>query len=122
MERISPVLDALVDSQVDEIGSIEFVVKDLEQKYEEALEEAAADARRTAKMLTAGLGAKIVGLKAMSYDYGGGMPVREMSRTAGLVDMGAGMGEYNQMIVPREVTTTVNVHATYEILYLGEAG
>jgi uncharacterized protein YggE len=118
MERISPVLDALVDSQVDEIGSIEFVVKDLDQKYEEALEEAAADARRTAKMLTAGLGAKVVGLKAMSYDYGGGGPVREMSRTAAF-DMGAGMtGGYNQVIVPREVTTTVNVYATYELEYL----
>jgi hypothetical protein len=122
MERISPVLDALVDSQVDEIGSIEFIVKDLDHKYEEALEEAAADARSTAKMLTAGLGAKIVGLKAMSYDYGGygGVPLSDLSRASTGYEMG-GM-DFNQVIVPREVTTTVNVHATYEIVYLGETG
>ena len=115
MERISPVLDALVDSQVDEIGSIEFVVKDLEQKYEEALEEAATDCRRRAKALAAGMGAKIVDMKSMSYDYGGA-PLGHVAREASSWD--AGGGAFNQMIVPREVTTTVNVYATYELKYL----
>jgi uncharacterized protein YggE len=115
MDRISPILDALIDSEIEDIGNIEFVVKELDEKYEEALEEAAADCRRRAKALAAGMGAKIVDMKSMSYDYGGGgVPLREMSRTAGL-DMG---GSYNQMIVPREVTTTVNVYATYELEYL----
>jgi len=116
MDRISPVLDALVDSQVNEIGSIEFVVKDLDHKYEEALEEAANDCRRTAKLLAAGMGTRIVGLKAMRYDYGG-MPLGAVAaREASGWD--AGGGAFNQMIVPREVTTTVNVHATYELEYL----
>jgi len=119
MDKISPVLDALVDSQVDEIGSIQFVVKDLDHKYEEALEEAAANSRRTAKMLAAGLGARIVGLKSLSYSYGGGA-YRDVAReatTLGLHVRG-GAEEYAQMIVPREVTTTVTVNATYEIEYL----
>jgi len=117
MDRISSVLDALVDSQVDEIGSIEFVVKDLDEKYEEALEEAANDCRRTAKLLAAGMGARIVGLKAMRYDYGG-MPLSPVAREASSWEATGGY-DYNQMIVPREVTTTVNVYATYEIVYDG---
>jgi uncharacterized protein YggE len=113
MDNISPLLDALIESEVNEIGSIEFVVKDVDQKYEEALEAAAADCRRTAATLAAGLGAKIVGMKAMSYSYGG--DYGELSR--GVRDEVAGGGAYNQMIVPREVTTTVTVRATYEIVY-----
>lgn len=117
MEKISPVLDALIDSQVDEIGSIQFVVKDLDKKYREALEKAAEDCRATAAMLTAGLGAKVVGLKAMSYSYGGG-DYRDLARAPAA----EAAAEYSQMIVPREVTTTVTVRATYEIAYLGDAG
>jgi uncharacterized protein YggE len=116
MDKISPVLDALIDSQVDEIGSIQFVVKDLDKKYREALEKAAEDCRATAAMLTAGLGAKVVGLKAMSYSYGAG-DYRDLARAAP-----AEAADYSQMIVPREVTTTVTVRATYEIIYVGEAG
>jgi hypothetical protein len=66
-----------------------------------------------------GLGARIVGLKSLSYSYGGGA-YREMSRDApasGLSIRG-GAEEYSQMIVPREVTTTVTVNATYELEYL----
>ncbi len=121
MERISPVLDALVDSQVDEIGSIEFVVKDLEGKYEEALEEAATDCRRRAKTLAAAMGARIVDMKAMSYSFGGG-EYRTLEREASSLNLGirGGADAYNQMIVPREVTTTVNVYATYEVEYVGD--
>jgi uncharacterized protein YggE len=118
MDKISPILDALVDSQVDEIGSIQFVVKDLDHKYEEALEEAAANSRRTAKMLAAGLGARIVGLKSLSYSYGGGGYRDTLSRTPGILYEDRAE-EYSQMIVPREVTTTVTVNATYELEYLG---
>jgi uncharacterized protein YggE len=117
MDKISSVLDALVDSQVDEIGSIEFVVKDLDRKYEEALEEAATDCRRRAKVLAAGMGARIVGLKAMRYDYGG-MPLSRATREASSWEVAGGY-DYNQLIVPREVTTTVNVYATYEVVYEG---
>jgi uncharacterized protein YggE len=118
MDKISPVLDALIDSQVDEIGSIQFVVKDLDKKYREALEKAAEDCRATAAMLTAGLGAKVVGLKAMSYSYGGG-DYLDLARRAPAAEAAA---DYSQMIVPREVTTTVTVRATYEISYTGESG
>ncbi len=118
MDKISPVLDALIDSQVDQIGSIQFVVKDLDKKYREALEKAAADCRATAAMLTAGLGAEVVGLKAMSYSYGDG-DYRDVARRAAASEVAA---DYSQMIVPSEVTTTVTVRATYEIAYLGDAG
>ena len=117
MEKISPILDALIDSQIDDIGNIQFMVKDLEQKYEEALEEAAADCRRRAKTLAAGMGVRIVGLKSMNYDYGG-VPLANVAREASSWD--AGGGAFNQMIVPREVTTTVNVYATYEVVYEGD--
>ena len=118
MEKISPILDALIDSQIDDIGNIQFIVRDLEQKYEEALEEAAVDCRRRAKTLASGMGAKIVDMKSMSYSFGGG-PVSDISRTA-TFDMAGGMAEYNQMIVPSEVTTTVSVSATYEVVYVGD--
>ncbi|MGD8717523.1 MAG: SIMPL domain-containing protein [Candidatus Zixiibacteriota bacterium] len=118
MDKISPVLDALIDSQIEDIGNIQFIVKDLDEKYEEALEGAAEDCRRRAKALAAGMGAEIVDLKAMSYDYGAA-PVRELSRLAAF-DITGGMGTENQTIVPREVTTTVNVYATYEVVYVAD--
>lgn len=43
MSKISPVLDALVDAGVGDIGAIQFQVKDLEKKRSDALEAAAAD-------------------------------------------------------------------------------
>ena len=64
------------------------------------------------------MGAEIVDMKSMSYSFGGGVPVSDISRMAS--DMGGGMMEYNQIIVPREVTTTVTVNATYEVVYVGD--
>lgn len=64
------------------------------------------------------MGARIVNLKALSYNYGGYPP--PMSRPAEGVAGGAMKAEdaeYNQMIVPNAVTTTVYVYATYEIKY-----
>ncbi|MGD8717524.1 MAG: SIMPL domain-containing protein [Candidatus Zixiibacteriota bacterium] len=122
MDRISPILDALIDSQIEDIGNIQFIVKDLDQKYEEALEEAANDCRRRAKVLAAGMGAKIVDMKSMSYSMGGGdygRMEREMSEIS-LGMRGGAMDEFNQVIVPREVTTTVTVNATYEVVYVAD--
>jgi uncharacterized protein YggE len=120
MDRISPILDALIDSQIDDIGNIQFIVKDLEQKYEEALEEAAVDCRRRAKTLAAGMGAKIVDMKAMSYSFGGGDYGALPRMAAGHLAMEMAGEAYNQMIVPSEVTTTVTVSATYEVEYVGD--
>jgi len=117
MDNITPILDALIDSGIEDIGSIDFVVKEMDKKYAEALESAAADCRETADKLASAMGARIVDLNAMSYDYGGYNPY-DTSRTGLGSDMGYG-GAYNQMIMPREVTTTVNVYATYEVEYVG---
>jgi uncharacterized protein YggE len=119
MERISPILDALIDSQIEDIGDIQFVVKDLEQKYEEALAEAATDCRARAKTLAAGMGARIVDMKAMSYSFGGG-DYGALSRSAAGLAMDMREEAYNQMIVPSEVTTAVTVSATYEVEYVGD--
>jgi uncharacterized protein YggE len=116
MDTISPILDAIIDAGIEDVGSIDFVVKDLDEKYEEALESAAADCRRTAETLATAMGARVVDLKSMSYDYGGYNPYDVSREMAG--DIG-GFATGNQMIVPREVTTTVNVYATYEIEYIG---
>ncbi|UCE26643.1 MAG: SIMPL domain-containing protein [Candidatus Coatesbacteria bacterium] len=116
MDTISPVLDAIIDAGIEDVGSIDFVVKDLEDKYREALEGAAADCRGTADALASAMGARVVDLVSMSYDYGGYNPY-DVSRWAA-DDLG-GFAAGNQMIVPREVTTTVNVYATYEIEYTG---
>jgi uncharacterized protein YggE len=118
MDKISPILDALIDSQIEDIGSIRFVVRDLERKYEEALEEATADCRARAKTLAAGMGAKVVGMKSLSYSFGG--EYGELSRSAAGMDMDMREEAYNQMIVPGEVTTTVTVAATYEVAYVGD--
>ena len=119
MDKISPILDALIDSEIEDIGNIEFVVKELDEKYEEALEEAAEDCRRRAKVLASGMGAKIVDMKSMSYSFGGGDYRETLVRTPGIIYEESG-ASYNQMIVPREVTTTVTVNATYEVVYVGD--
>jgi uncharacterized protein YggE len=119
MERISPILDALIDSQIEDIGNIQFVVRDLEGKYEEALEEAATDCRARAKTLAAGMGARIVDMKSMSYSMGGGDYGALPRSVAGLA-MDMREEAYNQMIVPSEVSTTVTVSATYEVVYVGD--
>jgi uncharacterized protein YggE len=121
MDRISPILDALIDSQIEDIGDIQFVVRDLERKYEEALEEAATDCRRRAKTLAGGMGAKIVNMKSVSYSFGGG-EYRTLEREASTMGLSArgGAEAYSQMIVPSEVTTAVTVSATYEVVYVGD--
>lgn len=116
MNTISPILDAIIDAGIEEVGSIDFVVKDLDEKYEEALESAAADCRRTADTLASAMGGRVVDLVAMSYDYGGYNVYNVSREMAGDI---SGFATGNQMIVPREVTTTVNVYATYEIEYTG---
>lgn len=117
MDNISPILDALIDSGIEDIGSIDFVVKEMDKKYAEALESAAVDCRETADKLASAMGARIVDLNAMSYGYGGYNYYDEsLSRN---LDEYGGFAAGNQMIMPREVTTTVNVHATYEVEYVG---
>jgi uncharacterized protein YggE len=116
---ISPILDAIIDAGIEEVGSIQFVVKNQEEKYQEALDKAAADAKDTALMLVESMGAKIVGIQNISYDYGGGYydyNRRDMTSTAGVMDYEQ---SYNQMIVPSQQTSTVNVYATYIIEYVG---
>ncbi len=117
MDNITPILDALIDSGIEDIGSIDFVVKEMDKKYAEALESATSDCRETADKLASAMGARIVDLNAMSYDYGGyGMGMNMRGGRVADMDYGGG---YNQMIMPREVTTTVNVYATYEVEYVG---
>jgi len=116
---ISPILDAIIDAGIEEVGEIQFVVKNQEEKYQEALEKAAADAKNTALMLVESMGAKIVGIQSISYDYGGGYDDynrRMMESTGAVSDYEQ---TYNQMIVPSQQTSTVNVYATYVIEYVG---
>lgn len=118
MSKISPVLDALVDAGVGDIGNVEFVVKDLDKRYREAIEAAAADARATGDKLAAAMGGRVVGLSALSYDFGGygNVDRRAMTRDESGVMRG---GEMNQMIVPNEYSGTVNVYATFKVQYGG---
>jgi len=116
LNKISPVLDALVDAGVGDIGNIQFVVKDLDKKYREAIETAAADARATADRLAQAMGARVVGLQALSYDFGGLRP--EMDRRRAFDEV-ASAEEYNQMVVPREYAGNVNVYATFKVQYGG---
>lgn len=116
MGKISPVLDALVDAGIGDIGNIQFVVKDLDKKYDEALEEAAADARKVGAMLASSVGARVIALKDVRYDYGGGSYDLRRGDLAGAA-FEESRFEMNQVIVPREVTTTVYVYATYELKY-----
>jgi uncharacterized protein len=114
LSNISPILDALVDSGVEDIGSISFVVKDMEGKRKEAMEKAAKDCAGKATTLADAMGARITGLRAIRYDMGG----------YGGYDRGISLGQaevsqMNQMIVPAAVSTQVNVYATYTIEYTG---
>ncbi len=119
MGKISPVLDALVDAGVGDIGNIQFVVKDVDKKYREAVEAAAADARATGDRLAAAMGGRVVGVESLSYDFGGyganadrrGLTREEAGTMAG--------AEMNQMIVPNEYSGVVNVYATFKFQYGG---
>jgi len=116
MNTISPILDAIIDAGIEEIGSIQFVVKDMEARYKEALEKAATDCKKTAESIASTIGARIVNLKSLTYSYGGYNPPPTSSPgTTGEMRI---MDEYNQMIVPGETTTTVYVYATYVIEYM----
>jgi uncharacterized protein YggE len=119
MNNITPILDALIDSGIEDIGSIDFVVKEMDKKYAEALESAAEDCRRTADMLASAMGARVVDLKDISYDYGGYNPYDVSDYRGGLGSETGFAFAGNQMIMPREVTTTVNVYALYELEYVG---
>lgn len=114
LSNISPILDALVDSGVEDIGSISFVVKDMEGKRKEAMEKAARDCNSKAETLANAMEVRITGLRAIRYDMGG---YRDYDRG---ISMGqAEMSQMNQMIVPAAVSTQVNVYATYTIEYIG---
>jgi len=117
MNNISPILDALIDAQIEEIGNIQFVVKDMEERYKETLEKAALDCRKTAETITNAIGAKIVNLKLVTYNYG---EYAEVPGAPARAEMSAVSQEYSQMIVPKEMTTTVNVYTTYIIEYISK--
>jgi uncharacterized protein YggE len=118
MDHISPVLDALVDAGVGDIGNIGFEVKDIEAKRDEALTKAAADCRATADRLAAAMGARVVVLKDLKYDWGGYGADEERTR-GGRYEYAAreALATDNVYIAPREVTTSVYVYATYELAY-----
>jgi len=119
MGKISPVLDGLIDAGVGDIGTIQFVVKDMDKKYREAIEAAAADARSTGEKLAAAMGGRIVGVESISYDFGGynaDADRRGMMREAAADIMS---GAENQMIVPSEVSGVCNVHVVFKVQYVG---
>jgi len=116
MSTISPILDTIITAGIEEIGSIQFVVKNMEERYKEALKKAATDCKETAESIASTIGARIVNLKSLTYSYGGNYPL-STPRTETGGEMRS-MDEYNQMIVPSEATTTVYVYATYVIEYM----
>ena len=69
MSNISPILDALVDSGVEDVGSITFGVKNLEEKRKEAMEKAAQDCRARGEALAGLMGARITGIKIHSLRF-----------------------------------------------------
>lgn len=115
MSNISPILDALVDAGVEDVGSITFAVKNMEEKRKEAMEKAAQDCRARGEALAGLMGARIVGIKSIRYDFGSS----DYNFRGNLMNNPAMNMEENQMIVPSSVSTEVNVYATYEIEYLG---
>jgi uncharacterized protein YggE len=115
--NVSPILDGLVDSGVEEIQSIQFLVKDAEGQYDEALRRAVTDCRTKAEVLASGLGARIVGIQAVSYDQGDAFAARHLA-IAEQERAVAGAG--TQMIVPSEVSATVHVRVVYTLEYGGD--
>jgi uncharacterized protein YggE len=115
MSNISPILDALVDAGVEDVGSIQFQVKNLEEKRKEAMETAAKDCRARGEALASLMDARITGIKSIRYDFGGVDYTRNYMQNAPAFNM-----EENQMITPSSVSTEVNVYVTYEIEYLGK--
>ncbi|MBN2369933.1 MAG: SIMPL domain-containing protein [Vicinamibacteria bacterium] len=109
LAAISPVLDAIVDSGIEEIGAISFVVRDMDRKYDEALRQALEDCRAQAHLMTQTMGVRIIGIRSLGSSRAGeggtsGGPLRE--------------GVENQVIVPNEVSARVHVRAVYEVKYV----
>jgi uncharacterized protein YggE len=111
LAAISPVLDAIVDSGIEEIGAISFVARDMEGKYDEALRQALEDCRAKTALMTQTMGVRIVGVRSLaSSRVGMGGPLMDQMREAGSAT--------NQVIVPNDVSARVQVRAVYEIEYV----
>lgn len=113
LTAISPVLDAIVDSGIEEVSAISFTVRDMDRKYDEALRQALDDCRSKAQLMTQAMGIRIVGIRSLSSSRTGqgdysGQSLREAGSTM------------NQVIVPSEVSAQVLVRAIYEIEYVSQ--
>lgn len=115
MSSISPILDALIDSGVEDIGSIQFVVKDLGERRKEAMDLAARECRTRAENLASAMGARITGISKISYNLGG---VSNYVNNSNAYRESYNQVD-NQMITPDAVSTAVVVYATYNIEYIG---
>jgi uncharacterized protein YggE len=118
MSIIGEILDSLIDAGVENIGAINFIVKNRRDMYDKALVNAAEDCKKKAEIICETLGARIVDLQSIQYSTPyETLPMQRGGEYQYYSDFSS-ISSMNELIVPREIETVVNVTTVYEIEYI----
>lgn len=118
MSIIGEILDSLIDSGVQQIGSIKFIVKKKQDMYDRALIKATEDCKSKAETICETLGARIVDIQSISYSSPYELTPQQRGGEYQYYSDFESTGAYNELIVPREIESVVNVTTVYEIEYV----
>lgn len=111
MDKVGPMLDALVRAGANEINSIQFRVSDADERLDEARAEAAQKVKERAELYAKALGVKVV--RVVSISEGGGYRPEPMFDMAPRMAMTAEAASTPIAAGDQELSATVN--ATFEI-------
>jgi len=87
LDKLNPLLDGALESQLNEINSIQLGVSDTEKYQTEARTKAIENATQQAKALAEGFGAKLGSVYRISYQVNNGTPMPVMYRAQGVMKM-----------------------------------
>jgi len=113
MEKIGTIINEIVASGANQVGSLQFTLDDPDAAQAEAREKAIEDAKTKAQELAKQLGVKIV--RITGYSEGGYYPSVQLNYAAKDMATGMGGGESAPAIQTGESKITVSVNISYEI-------
>ncbi|GGX71320.1 SIMPL domain-containing protein [Litorimonas cladophorae] len=110
IEKIGPMLDALVRAGVNNINQVNFTVKDPKSALDTARQEAITEAREKAQNMATAAGVKLGPLMSLNESSGGQMPQPIMMRAAAMESSG-----FSTPISAGDQTLSVRVNMSYGI-------